>query len=195
MTEQHPLKHSTDSLHRRRRKRALPAPEHPCGFSLCFALPSGHNKSTLWAFITQSLSCDSSPRDTGGEYGHSTSEESPTNDLLHLTFVFVVFLVLIVPGEPSPTTWTKSSSGSLRLASLSPTAGCRGASAAISPEGGPGATHAGKHPATTEQDGASLSAGRAHADGGSHGSRPDLAGRMHCAPQPNRWGSRSGRED
>ncbi len=64
VTEQHPLKHSTDSLHWRRRKRALPAPEHPCGFSLCFALPSCHNKSTLRAFITQSLSCDSSPRDT-----------------------------------------------------------------------------------------------------------------------------------
>ncbi len=398
MTEQHPLKHSTDSLHWRRRKRALPAPEHPCGFSLCFALPSGHNKSTLRAFITQSLSFDSSPRDTGGEYGHSTSEESPTNDLLHLTFVFVVFLVLIVPGErSSPTTWTKSSSGSLRLASgsnrslstlppvkerrsrglqsfvlpdrcygttvplpdprvqavkllpkmtphddveaylqmfettatskgwhpddwawalaplltgeaqrayfalpaasasqyvevkkeilahlgLSPicaaqyfheweykprlpartqaaklmrlaqhwllegslsasqvaervvvdrflrallrshrqAVGMRSptttselveaielADAAqqrdagerappFPPEGGPGATHAGKHPATTEQDGASLSAGRAHADRGSHGSRLDLAGRMHCAPRPNRWGSRSGRED
>ncbi len=111
VTEQHPLKHSTDSLHWRRRKRALPAPEHPCGFSLCFALPSCHNKSTLRAFITQSLSCDSSPRDTGGE--------SPTSDLLHLTFVFFLFF-LIVPGErSSPTTWTKSSSGSLRLASAS----------------------------------------------------------------------------
>ncbi len=61
VTEQHPLKHSTDSLHWRRRKRALPGPEHPCRFSLCFALPSCHNKSTLRAFITQSLSCDSSP--------------------------------------------------------------------------------------------------------------------------------------
>ncbi len=82
------------------------------------ALPSGHNTSTLRAFITQSLSCDSSPRDTGGECGHSTSEESPTNDLLHLTFVFCFFLFLIVPGErSSPTPWTKSSSGSLRLAS------------------------------------------------------------------------------
>ncbi len=90
VTEQHLLKHSTDSLHWRRRKRALPAPEHPCGFSLCFALPSCHNKSTLRAFITQSLSCDSSPRDTGGECGHSSSEESPTSDLLHLTFVFVL---------------------------------------------------------------------------------------------------------
>ncbi len=91
MTEQHPLRHSTDSLHWRRRKRALPVLEHPCGFSLCFALPSGHNKSTLRAFITESLSCDSSPHATGGEYGHSTSEESQTNDLLHLTFVFVFF--------------------------------------------------------------------------------------------------------
>ncbi len=36
------------------------------------ALPSGHNTSTLRAFITQSLSCDSSPRDTGGECGHWT---------------------------------------------------------------------------------------------------------------------------
>ncbi len=59
------------------------------------------------------------PRDTGGEYGHSSSEESPTSDLLHLTFVFV-FFCFVVPGErSSPTTWTKSSSGSLRLASAS----------------------------------------------------------------------------
>ncbi len=88
VTVQPPLKHSTDSLHWRRRKRATPAPEDPCGFSLCFALPSCHNKSTLRALITQSLSCDSSPRDTGGECGHSSSEESPTSDLLHLTFFF-----------------------------------------------------------------------------------------------------------
>ncbi len=391
MTEQHPLRHSTDSLHCRRRKRALPTPEHPCGFSLCFALPSGHNKSTLRAFITQSLSCDSSTRDTGVEYGHSTSEESPTNDLLHLTFVFVFCfdcprrallphtmdeilqrltevsirqhlvvhlatregeteqglaelrtaaaqrvplpdprvqaakllpkmtphddmeaylqmfettatsegwhpddwaraLAPLLTGEaqrayfalpaasasqyvevkkeilarlgrspicaaqyfheweykprlparaqaaelmrlaqhwlmegslsasqvaetgggrsfsPSPSPfsppdgWNEEPNhylgahGGDRAGRCSPTAGCRGASAGISRRVVQ-ERRRGRHPATTEQAGASLSVGRAHADVGSHGSRPDLAGRMHCAPRPTCWGARSGRED
>ncbi len=39
------------------------------------------------AFLQQSLSCDYSSCDTGGECGH-ISEESPTSDLLHLTFSF-----------------------------------------------------------------------------------------------------------
>ncbi len=85
--------------------------------------------------------------------------------------------------------------GGDRAGGCSPTAGCWEASAAVSPEGGPGATRAGRHPVTTEQAGGSLSAGRAHADGSSRGTRPDLAGRLHCAPRPACWGSRSGRED
>ncbi len=49
--------------------------------------------------------------------------------------------------------------GSHRAGGCSPTSGCWGASAAISPEGGSGATRAGGHPATNEQAGGSLSAG------------------------------------
>ncbi len=57
-----------------------------------FALPSFKINPPSGAFIQQSLSCDSSPRDTGGECEH-ISDESPTSDLLYLTFSFFLFLV------------------------------------------------------------------------------------------------------
>ncbi len=52
-----------------------------------FELPSFKINTPSGAFIQQYLSCDSSPRDTGGESGH-ISEESQTSDLLYLTFSF-----------------------------------------------------------------------------------------------------------
>ncbi len=58
-----PLEHSTDSLHRERRKRAPTAPEHPRGLFPLFALPSFKINPPSGAFIKQSLSCDPSPRD------------------------------------------------------------------------------------------------------------------------------------
>ncbi len=48
-----------------------------------------------------------------------------------------------------------------------PTPGCWGASTAISPEGGPGAMHVGRHPSTSKQTDGSHSEGQAHANGGS----------------------------
>ncbi len=97
-----------------------------------------------------------------------------------------------VVGMRSPTT-TSELVEAIELADAAQQRDAARGTAAISSEGGPGATRAGRHPATTEQAGASLSAGLTHADGGSHGSRPDLVGRMHCAPRPTCWGSRRDR--
>lgn len=57
-----------------------------------------------------------------------------------------------------------------------------GVSATVSPEGGPGVTRAGGHPATSSQAGGSRAEGQAHANRGTNTSCTDVAGRLYCAP-------------
>ncbi len=73
--------------------------------------------------------------------------------------------------------------------------GCWGASAAVSPEGGPGAMRAGGHPATSRQTGGSRSKRWAHGNGGSNTSCTDVVGRLYRTPWPAHGGSRSGGKD
>ncbi len=79
--------------------------------------------------------------------------------------------------------------GGHRTGGCGPTTWRWGESTTVSPEGGPGATRAGVHPATPKQAGGPLPVGWAHANGAANTSS---AGRLHRASWPSRWGPWSG---